>query len=111
MGHSAEDLASQILKNEGYVIIERNFRSRFGEIDLIATKGDALYFIEVKARSSVRYGHPEEAVTVSKLRKIQKTSEYYCLLHPNMPKKLRILVVAIIVSNQIMESYKIIDVY
>lgn len=111
VGLGAEGLASGILTERGYKIIEHNFRSRFGEIDLVAVKDKTLYFVEVKARSGTRFGLPEEAVTQSKLRKITKTAEYYCLTHPGLPQKLRIIVVAMIIEGAKVENYKLIDVF
>ena len=77
---------------------------------MVAQDGDTLIFVEVKTRWSRRYGKPEEAVTEKKLGKIRKTAEYYCLTHPNVPKKLRIDVVAIEVEKGRVKSAKIIKV-
>ncbi len=109
-GSSSESLASDLLTSKGYKIIDRNFHSRFGEIDIIAEKDGYLIFVEVKARHSLKFGMPEEAVTRSKLFKIRKTGEYYSLLHPNLPEKLRIDVVALIIENNQVVSSKIIIV-
>ena len=79
LGKKAEDYASRFLLQNGYKIIDRNFRSRFGEIDIIALKDDVLVFVEVKARWSTKFGLPEEAVTPQKLWKIGRTGEYYSL--------------------------------
>jgi putative endonuclease len=99
-----------LLTSRGYKIIERNFRSRFGEIDIIATSSDTLIFVEVKARWSNKYGSPEESVTPWKIQKIKKTSDYYLLTHPNFLKKLRIDVVALEMEDQKVISSKIIQV-
>lgn len=109
-GSLSETLATNLLSQKGYKIIDRNFHSRFGEIDIIAEKDGYLVFVEVKARHSLKFGLPEEAVTPSKLVKIIKTGEYYSLLHPNLPKKLRIDVVALILENNKVVSSKIIIV-
>jgi putative endonuclease len=109
-GKKAEDYASRLLLNKGYRIIERNFRSKFGEIDIIALKDNVLVFVEVKARGSTRFGLPEEAVTPQKLWKIGRTGEYYSLLHPELPKKLRIDVVALAITGGSVTSAKIITV-
>jgi putative endonuclease len=110
-GRLAEDFAVSLLQKNKYKIIDRNFHSRFGEIDIIAFEGSTLVFVEVKARWSRKFGAPEEAVTGSKLWKIQKTAEYYSLLHPDLPKKLRIDVVALEIENNRVVSSKIIKVY
>jgi len=109
-GSSSENLASNLLVQNGYKVIDRNFHSRFGEIDIIAEKDGYLIFVEVKARHSLKFGMPEEAVTTSKLFKIKKTGEYYSLLHPNLPKKLRIDVVALVIEGNEIVSSKIIIV-
>lgn len=109
-GKRAEEIASEILKENGYKIIEKNFHSRFGELDIVALEGETLVFVEVKARTSRKFGFPEEAVTPSKLWKIRRTGEYYSILHPNLPKKLRIDVVALEISDGQAIRSKIIQV-
>ncbi len=69
-GRHAEDAACLFLENRGYQIIERNYRTRFAEIDIIAIHGDTLVFAEVKARKSLRYGSPRESVGSVKQKKI-----------------------------------------
>ena len=109
-GKLAEDFAVRLLTQKAYRVIDRNFRSKFGEIDIIAIKDQCLIFIEVKARWSKKFGKPEEAVTPSKLWKIARTGEYYSLLHPDLPRKLRIEVVAIEIGGGKIKSSKIIIV-
>jgi len=109
-GQFAENFAVDLLLQNGYQIKDRNFHSRFGEIDIVCVKDNTLIFVEVKARHSLKFGYPEEAVTKSKLLKIRKTGEYYSLIHPGLPKKLRIDVVAIVFSGQAVISSKIIQV-
>jgi len=111
LGQAAEEIAVQLLKGRNYKIIERNFHSKFGEIDIVAVNEGALVFVEVKARWSKRFGAPEEAVTQSKLWKIRKTGEYFSILHPELPKKLRIDVVAIEMEGGKVASTKIIKVF
>ncbi len=60
-------------------IIQKNFSSRFGEIDLVAREGRYLVFVEVKYRATARGGHPLEAVDAGKRRRIRKTADFYCL--------------------------------
>lgn len=107
-GNVGEDFAVRILKNKGYKIIQRNFRSKLGEIDIIAKNGGYLSFIEVKTRWNKKYGKPEEAVTSGKINKIKRVIDYYLLLHPENYKKIKIEVVAIDASNGNISSYKII---
>lgn len=76
-GKEKEDLAASYLQKQGYRICERNFRTRFGEIDLIAEKDSALVFVEVKYRSSDAYGDPLAAVDLRKQRRICRTGLAY----------------------------------
>lgn len=77
IGDKGEDLAVSELEKSGYKIIERNFRTRFGEIDIIARDADVLVFVEVKAKTSSRFGSPAEMVTKRKQFKIKNTAQCY----------------------------------
>lgn len=82
-GKMGEDLACQYLKNKGYLILERNYRSSYGEIDIIAQKGEFLSFVEVKLRD-VNCGYqPQEAVTKEKQKRILKTALVYLQENPS----------------------------
>ena len=76
-GKIGEDAVEKYLKNNGYEILERNFHSRWGEIDIIAKKEKCIVFVEVKTRKSVKYGTPAEFVTGTKIKKIIKTAVLY----------------------------------
>ena len=75
LGRIGEEAAADFLKQHGYVIIERNFSNYLGEIDIIATDGDVLCFVEVKTRNSDRLGSPFEAVPLAKQRKIGELTQ------------------------------------
>lgn len=77
IGSEGEELAAHFLKKRGYTIIAKNYRTKFGEIDLIARDGDAIAFIEVKLRSGKSYGEPAEAVDHRKRSQISKVALYY----------------------------------
>ena len=96
VGAEKEDLAAEYLKSFGLKIREKNFRNRYGEIDLIATDGDYLVFVEVKYRRNASAGLPEEAVSFMKARTISKVADYYRVVK-KIPedKKVRFDVVAI----------------
>ena len=79
VGNDKEQLAAEFLKQQGYVICEKNFRCRSGEIDIVARDGRYLVFAEVKYRADGRKGEPEEAVTVHKQQTIRKVAQYYLL--------------------------------
>ena len=76
-GTRGEDLATARLKKEGYRIIERNYRCRLGEIDIIATDKEDVVFVEVKGRKSDAFGTPEEAIGPAKQKKISKVALHY----------------------------------
>ena len=77
LGDRGESYAEDYLRRQGYRILTRNYRTKIGEIDLIAEDQDTLVFIEVKTRSSVRYGMPAEAVNYKKRQKITQTAYWY----------------------------------
>jgi putative endonuclease len=76
-GRKGEDLAAEFLEDHGYEIVERNFRFRKSEIDLIVKKKDWLLFVEVKTRTSSGYGEPEDFVTIAQANKIYEAAEEY----------------------------------
>jgi len=76
-GPQGEELAARLLRKNGYRILERNFRTGIGEIDIIAMEKGTLVFIEVKTRTSDAFGTPFEAVTRRKRDKIKKTALLY----------------------------------
>jgi putative endonuclease len=98
-GDLGEGLAVEYLKKQGFKIIERNFRMRGGEIDIIAIDGDTLSFIEVKTRRSHEFGTPLEAITPWKMRSLIKSAEFYKVKHPHLPDSLRIDAVGIMLKN------------
>lgn len=77
LGSAGESLACEALERLGYIVIERNYRSRFGEIDLILTDGDTVVFVEVKTKTSGDFGDPVEEVTPQKVRQIVSMGEEY----------------------------------
>ncbi|NCO66408.1 MAG: YraN family protein [Candidatus Aquicultor secundus] len=77
LGQSGEEFAARYLRRKNYRILQRNFRTKIGEIDIIASTGKTLIFCEVKTRLSRAYGHPIEAVTPNKQRTIRKVAELY----------------------------------
>lgn len=97
-GKEAEDLAADFLKGLGYEIVERNYRYRRSEIDLIVRKVNWLVFVEVKMRSSDAFGYPEEFVDYRKAKNIVTGAEYYTYLH-NYEGNVRYDVVAISIRN------------
>lgn len=80
-GGGAEDRAAAFLSERGLKIIERNYRCRFGEIDLIAKSGPSVVFVEVRARASDAFGGAAASITHAKRRKLLATARYYLLCH------------------------------
>ena len=100
-GRFAESLAAWYLRLKGYQILSRNWRTRWGEIDLIVQKGKTLVFVEVKARRSTKRGSPEEALTPQKQVKLLKLARLYLASHPlSSAKEIRFDLVAIDFSPQ-----------
>lgn len=81
MGTAYEKLAGAYLEQQGYEVLEYNYRCRIGEIDIVARQGVYLVFVEVKYRADNAAGNPLEAVTAAKQRTISKVASYYCLTH------------------------------
>jgi putative endonuclease len=76
-GEQGEVIAARYLKKKGYRIIERNYRTKLGEIDIIAKDKDTLVFVEVKSRRTRQFGNPKAAVTPHKQRKISMVALHY----------------------------------
>lgn len=107
LGRYGEDAAIRYLLERGYELVERNFHTRYGELDLVMRHGRELVFVEVKARSNTRYGRPEDAITTQKLRRIRKN--IYLYLQQRSPRfaALRIDVIAIDLEP---DSYRVVDI-
>jgi putative endonuclease len=99
-GLKGEDLAEEFLRKKGYQIIERNFRAKGGEIDIVAIEADTLVFIEVKARSTNEFGSPLEAITYWKLKSLIRTAQFYKLKKPKLPEAMRVDAVSITLDQR-----------
>lgn len=80
-GHTAELAACDFLRKQGFDLVEQNFRSQYGEIDLIMLESELLVFIEVRQRPRSHFGSAIDSVTASKCRKIARTAAYYLQTH------------------------------
>jgi putative endonuclease len=94
-GQKAEGMAARYLKRCGYKIVARNHRTRSGEIDIIAREGETLVFVEVKARTSSRYGSAKAAVTPHKQRQVSKVALAYLQMTDQSHVKARFDVVTV----------------
>lgn len=79
IGHFGEETAVKILKKNGYKIIERNFTTKLGEIDIIAAEGEYTCFVEVRLRKNNDYGSPADTIDLRKQRRIINTAKYYAV--------------------------------
>lgn len=100
IGKLGEDLAVIYLKRIGYKILERNFRCRVGEVDIIAKDVEEIVFIEVKTRTNNTYGEPSEAVDYIKKEHIIKTANYYLYKNKLYNKSIRFDVIEVFLSNK-----------
>lgn len=81
IGNYGEDMAAAVLQNAGYAIVCRNYRRRYGEIDIIAEKKGVLYFVEVKAKNSSSFSRPAESVGAAKRRQVANLAQSYLASH------------------------------
>ncbi len=95
IGRWGEQLAADFLIQHGYSIIGRNLRTPFGEIDLVARRVDMTVFVEVKTRTSLSYGLPEEAITAKKKAHMQAAAEAYIQSHLELAGDWRVDVISI----------------
>ena len=95
VGARGEKLAADYLKKHGYKIIQKNFRCREGEIDIITQKGECLVFVEVRTKRNTAFGTPEESVTLSKREKLISLANAYLQSYDKLPLSWRIDVVAV----------------
>ncbi|MCX5703047.1 MAG: YraN family protein [Candidatus Omnitrophica bacterium] len=99
LGKHGEEAAVSLLKENGYKILARNYKTKLGEIDIIATDKDTFCFIEVKARSTARFGSPQEAVSRFKQRQISKAALVFLKENNLLDKKARFDVVSVLYSQ------------
>ncbi len=96
IGKWGETIAEAYLCEKGFNIVDRNARTPYGELDLIANKGNDIVFIEVKTRTNTTYGLPEEAIDDRKQDHIQKAIHFYMQNHPDLAGDWRIDVISIL---------------
>jgi len=99
-GKRGEKMASDFLRKKGYKILSNHWSCHWGEIDIIAKEKGCLVFVEVKTRTGIRLGYPEEAITFFKKKSLQKASEFYLLQNPDFNGSLRFDVVSIVFDEK-----------
>jgi len=95
VGRLGEQAAQRYLKKKGYRIREKGFRCRYGEVDIIAQKKDCIVFVEVRARTGLEFGTPEESLTRAKKKRLIASALAYTSTHEDLPAQWRIDVVAV----------------
>lgn len=100
LGSAGEELAASALEGEGYEILARGYRTAAGELDIVARDGGCLVFVEVKTRRDLTCGHPAEAVTWRKRRKLVAMAEDYLARHRTDAHECRFDVVAIVLDDE-----------
>ena len=101
LGKLGEDIATHYLKQNGYIILDRNFECRQGELDIVAKDREEIVFIEVKTRTSAKFGIPSEAVNKIKQKHMLQTIKYY-LFNRNLSEEfIRIDVIEVYVAGTV----------
>src|SRR5215471_16594282 len=100
LGNHGERTAERHLRQAGMGIVAKGFRYRGGEIDLIARDGSELVFVEVKTRTSIDFGNPEDSITRGKRRKLLRTATYYLQSHGILHHPCRFDVISIRIDAQ-----------
>jgi len=107
LGREGEKAAIKFLKKSGYRTIEKNFRTKAGEIDIIAVQEKVLVFVEVKTRSGSRLGHPVEALTPHKQKKIASIASGFLAKHKIQDREYRFDVVSILGDPEFPKNWEI----
>lgn len=100
IGDKGEQIAADYLADRGYQLLDKNFITRFGELDLVADEAGTVVFVEVKTRTSTTFGLPEASVTPTKMDRIQNAGLLWLQAHPEAPGDWRIDVIAIMIDHQ-----------
>jgi putative endonuclease len=99
LGHVGESAAVRHLLGLGWMVLERNYRCRAGEIDVVARDQESVVFVEVRTRASEAFGTPEESITPSKARRMMTCALTYMATHPDLSADWRIDVIAVRVER------------
>jgi putative endonuclease len=97
-GKDGEQLAATFLQNNGYTLLAINWRHHHWELDIIAAVGSTLHFVEVKTRTSLLFGYPEEHISAKKMRHLKNAACHYHYLHPNY-KNIQFDVISIMIES------------
>ena len=111
LGDWGEEKAVEYLSGKGYQVLQRNFRCKAGEIDIVAIDKDVLVFIEVKTRNNMHYGLPCEAITPGKFRHLKKAIACYTAIYKMEDWDLRLDVMELLLVAEQWHIHHIEDVY
>lgn len=100
VGRYGENVAARYLTDEGWEVVDRNWRGPSGEIDIVALHGTELVVVEVKTRTGSSFGHPAEAVTAVKLSRLRRLAGQWLDAHDLRPQSIRIDVIAVHASSR-----------
>jgi putative endonuclease len=100
LGRKGEDLAASHLRNLGWEVLERNYRTKLGEIDLVCRDHDSIVFVEVKTRASADFARPDESVTQRKQAKLRRLVEEYLVAHRLEASDVRFDVLGVTLSGR-----------
>lgn len=105
LGNKGESIAVEYLREKGMTILERNVTSRWGEIDIIALRGQVLVFVEVKTKTGFIHGKPYEAVNYRKVEALKRAAQFYIMKNKRREEKYAIDVVSIVMctSGEVIE--------
>ena len=95
-GQRAEELAARFLESVGYLIVERNYRCRLGEIDIVAEEGGVLCFVEVRSLRSAAHGHPFETIGRGKRSRLIRAVRHYLMRRGGAARQMRFDAVAVL---------------
>ncbi|RYF88459.1 MAG: hypothetical protein EOO03_08370 [Chitinophagaceae bacterium] len=110
IGTEGEKLAAIYLAQQGYDILHKNWRHGHWEVDIIASKKNRLHIVEVKTRTSLAFGHPEENMSKHKMKSLMNAAEEYMYQHPQWTQ-LQFDVLAITIRHNRVEYFLLEDVY
>ncbi|KAB3537226.1 YraN family protein [Alkaliphilus pronyensis] len=100
-GYIGEAVAKKFLLDKGYKILFQNYRTKFGEIDIVATIDNIVAFIEVKTRKTIAYGMPREAINYKKQMNYRRLADHFILSNPSIHNKdFRFDVIEVIITNE-----------
>jgi putative endonuclease len=98
-GRYGEDRAAIYLQDRGYEIVDRNWRCRIGEIDIVARENNRIVFIEVKTRNGSGFGHPFEAISPDKVARMRRLATEWCVVKQVVGVQVRLDAIAVLISG------------